>query len=95
MRIQQADTAIDCYHSVVPQFGMYQRDKVLRHIEAHGPSTLGEIGEALNIPSGTVSARATELRKIGLLEWGDKRKSMASTVICKTLRLPVGQLGLC
>jgi len=95
MKIAQADTAIDCYRSTVPHFSGHQRERVLRHIEQRGPATLSEIAAALSIPPGTVSARATELRNAGLLEWGGRRESIVSGVTCKTLRLPRLQLELC
>ena len=95
MKIAQQETAIAHYHGGVPAFAGGQKARVLGYVTRFGPSTIGEIAIALDLVPGTVSARATELRNDGLLEWGADRRSHVSGVTCKTLRLPVRQMELC
>lgn len=96
MKIAQQETAIAHYHGGVKEFSPSQHGKILSYVKRVHDACLSEIAYQLKMPPGTVSARCAELRVMDKLEWtGVERKSWATGVTCRTLRLPVRQMELC
>ena len=97
MRIQAAETSIDCFHAHRSSGkSSQQRARILALIEKRGGDwSIGEIAKALGMEKSTISARIFEL----LHETGDviakpSRPDRVSGVRVRPVALPSKQLEL-
>ncbi|MDD3884539.1 MAG: helix-turn-helix domain-containing protein [Gallionella sp.] len=92
MRINQADTAREVFHTTDFQ---PQQQRILDLINRLGGDwTIGEIAASTGLDKSAVSGRRNSLLAIGAVELGHERKCSRSGKTCQTIRLPVGQMDL-
>jgi len=90
MKIQQSDTAIDCFHR--PDFNLTviqpQQAQILDKMQHGKDYTIRELAHVTHMDRSTVSARRNAMLKLGLIEYGPRRKCMFSEKFVETVRLP-------
>ena len=97
MRIAQAPTACDAFHSHVGRgIARGQREKIIGYIALMGGDwSIGELAHSLHMEKLTVSARVNELlyETCEVVE-RQKRKDRISGIVVRPVALPAKQLDL-
>ena len=92
MLIDQAETAIRCYHDYVPKIIQPQQQKILDVFARCAPGnsyTIGELAFLSCLDKSAVSGRRNQMLRDGLLERGGTRPCSCSGIVCETVRLPM------
>ena len=88
--IQQAQTAINHYHSPIFQYRTVtkQESLILNKMRTGKDYTLTELAHLTKLEKSSVSGRVNHMLKTGVLAKGDKRKCKFTEVTCRTVKLP-------
>ncbi len=92
MLINQAQTAIDHYHTPEFQYRTVSRQEaqILEAMRAGKDYTLSELAHVTKLEKSSVSGRVNHMLKTGVLVKGLERKCFFTDILCRTVRLPRG-----
>lgn len=92
MLINQAETAIDHFHSPNFQYRTIQRkeSEILEKMKAGKDYTITELAYLTHMDKNEVSARRNAMLKKGIIERSLNRKCKFTEIFVQTVRLPRG-----
>ena len=91
MKINQRDTAIDCFHTIVHSFSGNQEERVLSSMSKGEDYSLSELMEMVDIDKSSMSRVVNGLRKKGLAVCAPKRQCTITGVMITPTQLPFKQ----
>lgn len=90
MKINQAETAIEHFHSPAFQYQTVskQEAQIMEKMRPSMDYTIGELAWLTKLDKSAISGRRNDMLRKGLLIRGIARKCTFSYVHCETVRLP-------
>ena len=89
MKIHQADTAIDHFHSFNFQYRTVskQEAQIMESMRQGKCYTLTELAHFTKLEKSSVSGRVNHMLNVGLLVKGQRRKCYFTEIMCRTVKL--------
>ena len=96
MLINQAETAINHFHSPTFQYRTVQKQEaqILDVMRPGKEYTLTELAHATKLEKSSVSGRVNHMLHVGLLVKGQRRKCYFTEIMCRTVKLAPKQEGI-
>jgi hypothetical protein len=90
MKTNQAQTAIDHFHSKVERMKFTIIQQIIAGMLLYKDKpdwTIGEIAHLMRMEKSTVSARRNEMLHLFLVEYSERRHCSISGVMCETVKI--------